>query len=133
MDVGDFGQEIILRPVGAYLVEEVDQEPLLRYLGDRRVAQVDVLNETAAKRVRLEPQRDIQVGAAHLQVLGEDVAHSPSHLAADGDAAVAVGEGALADENILRRHVDPSAVGILAGLDGDAVITGVKDVSYTHL
>jgi hypothetical protein len=61
-----------------------------------------------------------------------DVPDPAGHLAADGDAAVPVGEGAVLDHEVLAGHVDPAAVGVPPGLDRDAVVAGVEhDPSMT--
>ena len=64
--------------------------------------------------------------AAHQTMVHPDIADSAGHLAADGDAAMAVQHGAPGDFNILAgkmvflTHVD------FSGLDGDTVISDGK-------
>jgi hypothetical protein len=61
-----------------------------------------------------------------------DVADAAGGLAAHGHAALAVGEVRVLDEDVLGGAVDAQAVGVLAGLDGDAVVV-VVDVDVVDV
>ena len=68
--------------------------------------------DAAAHGVGLQPQHAVEVRTVHPAVFGEDVAHAAGDLAADGDAAVAVLHLAVADDDVLARHVDAPAVAL---------------------
>src|SRR5437868_6081442 len=64
--------------------------------------------------------------AAHPAVLHVDVPRIPGNLATDGNAAVSVLHGAVANDQVLRWNTYAAAVAIAAGLDGDAIVSGIE-------
>ena len=66
------------------------------------------------------------VGAVGDEVLRQHVAHAAGHFRADHDRAVALEEGDVADDDVLRRPADAPAVAVAAALERDAVVAGVE-------
>jgi len=91
------------------------------------VAQIDVLNDTAADGVRFDAQDSVLVGALQPAVFGEDIADTAGDFAADGDGSVAVLHGAIANDDVLAGCGNAAAVAIAARLDGDAVVAGIEE------
>ena len=97
---------------------------------DLGVAQIDVLHSAAALCIGLEAQGVVQSGAVEGVVVCEQVLDAAAHLAAAGDAAVAVCEGVVADDEVLggmTSFAQLTAIAVAAGLDGDAVVAGVEE------
>src|SRR5215213_10332754 len=126
-EVADDGRELALLTL---LVVEVHGQDGVGDLAHGDVAEVDVFEEPAAHGVVLEAQRVVEIRAVHRAVLGEEEADAARDFAADGDAAVAVLHPAAADDDVLRRDVQASAVGVAARLDGDAVVACVEGAVF---
>ena len=97
---------------------------------DLGVAQIDVLHSAAALCIGLEAQGVVQSGAVEGVVVCEQVLDAAAHLAAAGDAAVAVCESVVADDEVLGRmtgFAQLTAIAVAAGFDGDAVVAGVEE------
>src|SRR5207249_4836561 len=80
------------------VVEEVDGERE-QHLPHDDVRRPDVLDDTAAPTARLDP--DATFGLREDAIRDDDVAHVAAHLAAEHDAAVAVGHRAVGDGDVL--------------------------------
>ena len=125
-DVLELGQVIA---VTAHIVQHGGVHDRVAHGLDLGVAQVDVLHRAAALGVGLEAQGVVQVGAVEGVVVGKQVLDAAAHLTAAGNAAVAVCEGVVADDEVLGRMTGSAqltAIAVAACLDGDAVVTGVE-------
>ena len=88
---------------------------------------MDVLQQTAACRIVLEAKRAIEVRAVHEAMFDEHIPHPTRNLAANGDTAVSIAHLATADDDVLARASEATAVGIAAALDRDAVVAGIEE------
>src|ERR1017187_10222276 len=122
-DVAHYRSE---RPLGAFLVGEIDFDGRGRHLSALHVAHVDVLDYAAAHGVVLEAQNAVQVRTVHPAILGKHVADVARAFAAHGDAAVAVLHGAVLHDEVLAGRVQAAAIGIASALDGDAIVAGIE-------
>src|SRR5205823_2641853 len=86
------------------------------------VAQVDVLDVAAARRVGLEAHRHFEVGTVEAAMLGEDVADATGGFAAHRHAAVTGFEVAILYHDVLAGNVDAPAIFIAAGFHRDAIV-----------
>jgi len=91
----------------------------------------DVLHHSAAAGLRFEADgRPVTVVEQTIQ--RGHVADAAGDLAAHGHAALAVGKVRILNQDVLGGPVNAQAVGILARLDGDAVVVvlevGVVDM-----
>src|ERR1017187_5420639 len=97
------------------------------------VAIGDVLHHSAAAGRRFEADGR-RVARVHHAVLNHDVADAAGGLAAHVDAGPAIAEVRVLNQDVFRRTVDAQAVGVLARLDGDAIVVGVdRDVIDMHV
>src|ERR1039458_4101383 len=88
------------------------------------VAVGDVLHHAAAAGLGLEADGRPVAGVGHA-VPHLDVADSAGGFAAHRHAAVPVVEAAVLDDDVFGEPVDAQPVGVLAALNGDAVVVDI--------
>lgn len=99
---------------------QVELEGLTRPV-EFHVAILDVLDDAAAAGLGLVSDGGPVSGIGNA-VADFDIADAAGGFPAHGDAATAIGEVRVLDEDILGGTVDAEAVGILAGPGGDAIV-----------
>src|SRR5215208_3915362 len=114
------------RAFGAFFIVEVDRQHRVGDLSDGHVAHVDVVKQAAAHRVVLETQRTVESWTIHAAVVGEYVPTAARDLAPDRDAAMAITHLAVAHDDVLARHVEPTSIGVAPGFDRDAIVASVE-------
>jgi len=89
---------------------------------DRAIANVDVLDKTAARHAGFQSHGNIQIRAVKTAILGKDIFHAAGDFTTHRDAAVAVLENAIPNHEVPAGDVDAAAVNVPSRLDGDSII-----------
>src|SRR5579871_4589876 len=123
----DIAHHGMLGAIAAFFVVEVDLQHGMRDLADFQIPKVHVLNGAAAHGIGLEAQRLVEVRAIQVTVLRKHVADAARHFTADGERAMAVFHGAVADDDVFTGHRHAPAIPVAAGFDRDAIVARIED------
>src|SRR5690625_5072512 len=120
------------RPVEPLTPVQVAADKLTLHLGGVHVLDVDVLHVATTSCVGLDVQAVPEVRRADPAAAHVHVAHPAGQLAADGERAVLHHHGAVFDDHVPARLVDPFTVVLATGLDRDRVIAHVEVAAAHH-
>ena len=93
-------------------------------VGHRDAVDENVLDDAATTACGLETQTDI--GAEELTLAYHNIAHATAHFGAYDETAMASEDGTAVDNHVGTGNGTTAAVGVLAALDADAVVTGIE-------
>ena len=109
---------------GLASIVEVEGDGICLNVKHGNVADEDIAHNTSSSTATLEAQSDIRT--QELTMLHEDVSDTSAHLAAYDKTAMSLEYRTSINHHILAWSSAPASVGILAALDADAVIAGIK-------
>ena len=109
------------------LVVEVDFQDRLLADAYLDVAHVDILDDATTTGVGLDTQYALQLGRVHHTIVGIHILTTARDLRAYHHATMSVLHLAIADDDVLRRHVALTSVAIASALDGDTVVARIEE------
>ena len=89
----------------------------------RPVVEPDVFDHAAPSAPALDAHAHL--GAITGDVIGHQVTDPTRNFTAQRDCAMRVVNGAIGDGHVFGRLVDPPPIGVLAGFDHDAIVSGI--------
>src|SRR3989338_6345364 len=114
----------------ALFVEEIYFQDRLAYFTNANIPGEEVLHDSPADRIRLEPQCAFKVVTVHDTVLGKHVPDAARDLASEDDTPVPFFHIAALDHDIFARYVDAPAVRIPPRFDRNAIIARIEEAVF---
>ena len=82
--------------------------------------------DAATASIGLDAQHTVEIGRIHHTVFSKDVVATARNLTAYHHAAMTIGHGTFAYNDILARYVGPQAISVSSTLQGDTVVTRME-------